>query len=211
MNTQKPLEHLPGLKWVGKLSLQDADILAGLGKKATSILETGMGASTLIFSQVCKDVTSIESNPKWLELTKKRLEHLGTINNVKLLSEIDPVLKYEEYDLVFIDCLEETRFENAKKAWENLKPGGILLFHDTNRQNYLRLAFTFIFTSYREVDYALVNLQASDGNSSNTTLIKKVSKGFKEQNWKFKEGKEPWAYSEDVTVDYTRMWEYNVD
>lgn len=203
-----PLKHLKGLKWVGKLSLQDADILAELGGQAISILETGMGGSTLIFSQVCKDVTSVESDPVWIDLTRKRLDHLGTLSSVRLLNKINPALD-KEYDLVFIDCLVETRLNHAAMAWRKLKPGGVLMIHDTNRSVYLNIATSFIASFLIDIDHATINKVASDGKSSNITYIKKMESGVKEFNWKNKENKPPWAYSEDRKVEITRMWEYN--
>jgi predicted O-methyltransferase YrrM len=201
------LKYLPGIKWVGKLSLEDADLLAEYGSKSASILEFGVGGSTLIFSQVSPNpIISVEEDDDWLALTKKRLDFLGTSEKVKLFKYGDPY-KVPEVDLIFVDGLRTSRLGFAEKYWDKLKVGGYLMFHDTTRQKYLEDTLTFISNRPYKISNAIINAPASNGKFSNITIIKK---GEPVINWKYEEDKPQWAYSEDLTVDFTKMWEYNI-
>lgn len=56
------LKYLPGLRWVGSLSIQDADLLAYHGYNSDSVLEFGVGGSTLIFGQTSRRVVSVDTS-----------------------------------------------------------------------------------------------------------------------------------------------------
>lgn len=206
LTNKQLLKHLPGLRWVGKLSLQDADILAGLAKQSNSILETGAGGSTLIFAQCTNHIVSIESDQRWINLTQERLTHLGLQDRVTFHTDIEPAL-IQPYDMIFIDCLLNTRLQHAKKAWKFLKPGGCLLIHDTTRTYHFKIASDFIQANLLEIKHILINTLASDGNPSNMTIIYKMDEGLRELDWKLHEGKEPWTYGER-NIKTNLFWEY---
>ena len=50
-----------------------------------SVLEFGMGGSTVWLSQFDISLTSVDDNPKWYELVKERLEELGRMDRVELV------------------------------------------------------------------------------------------------------------------------------
>lgn len=204
------LKHLPGIKWVGKLSLEDADLLAEYGSKSSSVLEFGVGGSTLILSQVVptNNIICIEEDKNWLDLTKRRLDHLGTLHKVNLHMYGTRNLFNEEtkFDFMFIDGNWETRLSFVSKHWKYLTEGGVMMYHDTTRQKYLADVQSFITKRFTEIDHAIINAPASNGKSSNITIVKKGKRPS--LNWKYNEGKELWTYSEDRTVDPLQMWEY---
>ena len=211
------LEHLKGLKWVGDLSLQDADLLAMYGRKSKSVLEFGAGGSTMIFGQTCSNVFSVETEPDWIELMQKRLNAIGC-RHVELM----PYSKYLSYlkdsglmfDTIFIDCHTSKRPAVIKHAWRFLKEDGVLLIHDTRKSSkYKHLnhpyatIFPYLFqthyTNIRSLDFCA---EASDGQRSNTTVI---IKGMIPEyvNWQDVENKPKWAYGSDTTA-VDQLWEY---
>ena len=75
---------MSNIKFIGDLSIQDALILAEFAKKSDYILEFGSGGSTQIFAQCLpKIVISVETSPKWIEITQKRLKMIDNISKVQ--------------------------------------------------------------------------------------------------------------------------------
>lgn len=211
------LEHLKGLKWVGDLSLQDADLLAMYGKKSESVLEFGIGGSTMIFGQTCKNVLSIETEPDWIELMQTRLNSIDC-QHVQLMpySEYLPYLKNSgiTFDTIFVDCHTSRRAATIKHSWRFLKEGGSLLIHDTRKslkykdiQHPYATIFPFLFETHfvdiRKID---ICAEASDGERSNTTVITK-GRIPDYVNWQTTENKPQWAYGSDKAV-VDQLWEY---
>lgn len=198
------MKNLIGMQFIGDLSLQDADLLAGYGKASKSILEFGIGGSTQIFAQCLPDkLVSVETDANWVE---------ATINKLSLIeNKTSPVIQdYNasidgDYDLIFVDGVDQLRLPFAKKTWEKLKVGGVMIFHDTRREidfvNSIRLAKAY----FNEIDFIEVNAKASNGKSSNMTVIKK--KELEPYvNWHGVEDKPRWAYG--TTDPVSELWRY---
>ena len=176
-NGVEELEHIKNLKWVGGLSLEDADILAMYGRKCPSVLEYGSGGSTLIFAQTSKNVISIEGDQRWIDAVQRRLDMIGEATcpvefvhyeGRKLVADSN-----EKVDLVFIDGVFGKRLQVALECWPLVKPGGYLMFHDTNRLTDSQLLHDFCINNYTSIDYVQYNLVASNGECSQISAVKK--------------------------------------
>lgn len=207
---QKPVVDLKFIKdvgFIGDLSLQDADVLAYHSMNSKSILEFGAGGSTQIFSQCCDgNVISVETSPEWVDKT------LINLSKIKKCSEVTFV-EYQtdfpmRFDVIFVDGVDHLRADFAEKTWNNLKVGGVMIFHDTRREHDFRNAMQLVFKHFNEISCIEVNAQASDGKSSNMTVIcKKDHEGY--VDWNQSENKPLWAYG--VTDDSVnqQLWRLN--
>ena len=169
------LKHIENLKWVGVLSLEDADVLAQYGHSA-NILEFGSGGSTLIFAQVANNVVSIETHSDWIQAVEERLQLVPNPCPVSILSyeyvrDLADISQF--YDVVFVDGLTHKRADFALAAWSSLKTGGVMLFHDTKRSPYIDHVLTVAGVKLLEIESAFFNVAASNGRASNITVIKK--------------------------------------
>lgn len=191
------MNHLSDIKFVGDLSLQDADILAMYGRKSSSILEFGCGGSTQIFSQ-CKpqSLVSVDTSRQWIDVTKKRLQKVvGTEVHFVLtdnwLNNIPP----GTYDLIFVDGIDHLRRKFAIDYWDKLKDNGVMIFHDTRRFADFQNAAWVAQLHFNEISQIDVNAKASCGNSSNMTVLhKKPLENY--VNWNHVEGKPLHAYGD---------------
>jgi len=205
------LTNLDKIKFIGDLSLQDADILAKFGRQSKSIIEFGSGGSTQIFSQCgCNSVTSIETDPNWINLTKKRLSQLNEASVVEFFSytHLDKIIFGKQYDLIFVDGVDHLRREFAITTWKYLQVGGVMIFHDTRRFNDFQNVAWIAQLYFNEINRIDINLAASDGISSNMTVIHK--KSYEPyQNWNHTENKPLWAYGSQPNTEDIPLWSQN--
>lgn len=197
--------YIGGIKFIGDLSLQDADLLSYYGSNSESILEFGCGGSTQIFSQICKDVTCIETDQKWVDLTQTRLSKISNANPVhfKSYSEIP---SNKQFDLILVDGVDNLRKPFAIETWKYLKVGGVMMFHDTRRFDDFQTAMWITQLYFNEIDSIRVNAKASDSKSSNLTIItKKKFEGY--VNWNESEGKPLWSYGDPNYDGEILSWE----
>jgi predicted O-methyltransferase YrrM len=161
------------MKFIGDLSLEDADLLSLYGKRAKRILEFGCGGSTQIFSQCNPDrLISIETNQQWVEVTKRRVSKLGGTEPEFRPYDFIPLT--EEFDLIFVDGIDSLRRDFALGTWKTLKVGGVMIFHDTRRfQDFQNVAWV-VQTYFNEILTININARARNNKSSNiTTILKK--------------------------------------
>lgn len=200
------LIHLKNKKFIGDLSLQDADILVQYADQSRDILEFGSGGSTQLLSQsAVNSIISIETNASWIEKTQKKLQTLNTAHKVTFLPYTDQF--YQEFDMIFVDGVWNLRQQFATETWKNLRVGGVMLFHDTRRdfdfENMLLVSRRF----YTEISAIDVNARASDGQSSNISVIHKKSPE-PYVNWNETENKPLWSYgSGEPPTD--ELWSYD--
>jgi SAM-dependent methyltransferase len=198
------LTYLNHKKFIGDLSLQDADILAQYASSSSTILEYGSGGSTQIMSQCgASEIISVETSKYWIQLTQQRIsqiEHHTPVEFVNYRTNFT-----QTFDLIFVDGVWQNRENFAIQTWNNLRVGGVMLFHDTRRDFDCQIALSVAKKFYLEVEKVEINARASDGNSSNTTILhKKIAEPY--INWNNVEGKPKWAYGdEDPTQP---LWEY---
>lgn len=201
------LQNLGDYKFIGDLSLQDADVLACFGKQAKRILEFGVGGSTQIFAQ-CKPALlyCVETDPEWIGLTRKRLDLLSDKTNPVffMYNNLLEITKDQKYDLVFVDGVDNLRRDFAIKTWDALAVGGVMVFHDTRRpqdfQNVAWVAQLF----FNEISRIYVNAVASNSVSSNVSVIvKKQHEPY--VNWNYEENKQLSDYSVPGTTSM-KLW-----
>lgn len=176
-NGMKELEHIIGLEWIGGLSLEDADVLAEYGRKCPDVLEYGAGGSTLIFAQTSKNVLSIEGDQRWIDGVQRRLDMVQNetcpvefvhYNDRKLICDAN-----EKVDLVFIDGVFSKRLQVALECWSLVKPGGYLMFHDTNRLTDSQLVHDFCINNFTSIESVHYNVVASNDQASQISIIRK--------------------------------------
>lgn len=212
------LKHLGKIKFIGDLSLEDADILAKYAKQSVNILEFGVGGSTQIFSQCFPSTfVAVDNNQFWIDVTNKRIQslenkvnprfHLWNPDNVS----VDPYHIFSDYnegffDTIFIDGFWHYRKMFANASWNLLKPGGVVIFHDTKRHFDFEIAIDFAKEKYTEIKLIKTNAEASNGKSSNMTVLhKKVAEPY--VNWHETEGKPEWAYGDPAYDGKLLPWQ----
>lgn len=216
------LEHLNGIKWVGDLSLQDADLLAMYGRKATRVLEHGSGGSTMILAQTAQQVISLEDNVSWNDVITQRLRNLNLDHKVTVLghqlSTFINLIKEHKFDLVFVDGAAKDRVAFIQGTWNSITDGSYILIHDSRyyddkhitwRGTYRTdLVATEVLRRYpNQIGEVIFNAKASDGQKSNITIIRKEIQPVYE-NWQALENKPSWSYGSDQLI-LDQFWEYN--
>lgn len=201
------LKFIKNVGFIGDLSLQDADVLARHAVNAQFILEFGSGGSTQIFAQCCKGkVLSVETSREWIKKTEINIRKIQSKTEVVFLDYISDFVG--QFDLIFVDGVDHLRSDFAEKTWKNLKVGGAMIFHDTRREHDFKNALKLIGDHFNEIDVVEVNAKASDGKSSNLTVIRKKNyEGY--VDWNQSENKPLWAYG--VTDDSVnqQLWRLN--
>ena len=191
------LEYLDNFKFIGDLSLQDADVLCCYGRKAKRILEFGVGGSTQLFAQ-CKPqlLYCVETDPEWIGLTRKRLDLISNKTNPVFFtySNIPQITNDQKYDLIFVDGVDDKRLDFAIKTWNALDVDGVMIFHDTKRPQDFKNAAWIAQLYFNEISRMYINATASNGKSSNlTVLVKKAHEPY--VNWNYAENKSLSSYS----------------
>ncbi len=200
------LSYLKNKKFIGDLSLQDADVLVKHAEKSKSVLEFGAGGSTQLLAQCgCIDITSVETDAKWIEATKQRLTQIATESTINFIPYTEQF--NQEFDLIFVDGVDNLRRQFAIGTWKYLKIGGIMLFHDTRRfQDFQNVAWVSQLY-HNEISCIMVNESASDGATSNITAIhKKLHEPY--VNWNYSEDKPLWSYAALPNTESFPLWQY---
>jgi hypothetical protein len=122
-NLENPLPWFtyPAIEYLTQLNLQ-----------AMTVLEWGLGNSTLFFSKRCFHITSIEHDPVWFD--KIRIQLPKNVD-AKLLDEKDyvnyPLELNKEFDLIIVDGI--LRKDCLDLAIKILKKTGIIIFDNSDR------------------------------------------------------------------------------
>ena len=201
------LTNLGKFKFIGDLSLQDADVLVNYGKRSAKILEFGVGGSTQLLAQ-CKpeELFSVETDFAWVNLTRTRLDKIEDKKDPVFLNydQIASITNVHKFDLIFVDGVDNLRRDFAIKTWASLKDDGVMIFHDTRRHQDFQNAAWVAQLYFNELEWIDVNCRASDFKSSNmTVLCKKPHEPY--VNWNHAEDKPLWAYSIPGT-DNPELW-----
>ena len=110
-----------------------------------AVLEMGSGRSTIWFARRCRSVLSFEDNEFWQARTRELLDERGLANVELRLSQVEDLpreisgLPDAAFDLVVVDFLESpdvSRIDALKPAMKRVRPGGYLLFDDSDRPGY---------------------------------------------------------------------------
>lgn len=197
------LSTLGKIKFIGDLSLEDADVLAGHAQNSHAILEFGVGGSTQVMAQCGADhMRCVDTDKTWIEITAKRLTQIENATPVMFSSYTTNFA--EQYDLILVDGVDHLRREFAINTWQYLKAGGVMLFHDTRRFQDFQNAAWVAQLYFNEISSIDVNARASNGQSSNITVLhKKTLEPY--VNWNHTENKPAWAYG-SVMDENLPLW-----
>jgi hypothetical protein len=176
------------MDYIGDLSLQDAAVLEEFARKSPNILEFGVGASTQIFSQCLPThLTSVETDANWIKLVESKISSFSTKVIPKFLTY---TTSFDcQYNLIFVDGVDNLRLDFAINTFKYLPVGGWMLFHDTRRLNDFGNALNLIGQYPLEVGTCHFNYK----NSNITAIQKKHYEPY--INWQTVEGKQPQQYS----------------
>jgi hypothetical protein len=153
------------MKYLGLISKFDAAVLEKYGKWAGKTLEFGMGGSTMIFAQCGTQLYSLETDPYWIDRTRSNLVDLGAdFSKIRLMGYNPglPGCDGQLFDLVFVDGTAEDRFPFALAAFQRLKLGGWILFHDTRCKEDLRNMLDMMLVYQNEIGEVKMNMDHSN-------------------------------------------------
>ena len=108
------------------------------------VLEWGPGRNTEIFQETDAEIISIEHNKEWY---KKAQKYNSDVKQIPIKLNTDyatrPLLKdWGKFDIVFVDG--RRRVECCLVAKRLLKEGGVVMLHDSNRNNYRKVIDRYI-------------------------------------------------------------------
>lgn len=192
------------MKVIGDLSRADISVLHRFGNKSKRILEFGAGGSTHIFAQcdAPEHIVSVETAQEWIDITQERMATLDNPKPVHFINYDIHALQDthgSNWDLIFIDGMDNLRHHSAHRTWADLNIGGVMLFHDTRRKQDYGNAISIVSTHYNEIESVLCNY----ADSNITVITKKHYAGW--ENWNKTEGKPMWAYGHDM--NQITLWE----
>ncbi len=186
----------------GDLSKADIVILVQTCRNK-HVVEYGVGASTILISQVAKSLISFDTDQNWINITKNNLKNIDKMCEPKfiLISKEETILPKYECDVLFDDGHSCLRSEFLKQYWlEHIKEKAIL--HDA-RTNYAvniiknMLSWYDIENYIKERDIWVLNPYLGSLISiewcpmeSNMVILNKRSYILKYENWNITEKKE---------------------
>jgi predicted O-methyltransferase YrrM len=179
------------IPYIGCVSREDATLLQSLAERADRILEFGSGASTQIFAEYGRGtVDSVETDPAWVERTKRNLAILD-IKGPVTFHDARSFKPRGAWDLIFVDCVDDMRESAALMSWPHLAVGGVICFHDTRRTvphgtcetSDVQHVCAVVAAFSPEIASVILNQ-----NDSNTTVITKRLPLLYE-NWQVSEGR----------------------
>lgn len=122
------------------MSFLESMCRAGSYKK---LLDFGSGFSSYVFRDYAKKdpsikVWSVDDDPQWIEKTREYLRcHQLSDNNLTLLEKF-VIAPERDFDLVLLDLnFVEVRKNYIKLAVECCKPGGMVVFDDVHKPEFM--------------------------------------------------------------------------
>lgn len=182
------------MRYIGDISRADAELLAQYARGASRILEFGSGASTQVLAQSSsKDaaLVSVETDPAWIERTRKNLARLSIRKAVRFVpyKQWKAIRRTEtSFGLIFNDGADRFRERFALESWALLEIGGRLLFHDTRRENDLRKVLAVVNEHFLEIS----SIGLNEAGSNITVITRKAPEPW--VDWNVVEGRAKWEY-----------------
>jgi hypothetical protein len=178
------------VNFTGDLSIADSNVLLWYGTHASHILEFGVGGSTQIFAQCNpKLLLCVETSKAWADAVSRKIINDFPEATLPIMLGYTETF-WQSFNLVLIDGVDYKRLDFAMAAWNNLAPGGHMLFHDTRRPNDWGNALLVAKHYGSEVDSVLLNV-----DDSNITVVHKRMKPMAYENWNEVEGLPMSAYN----------------
>lgn len=149
------------------------------------VLEFGSGWSTIWFAGMDCIVTSVEHHSGWYHEVVSKLHMLDLdrltrmyLHHPQNYYKVFDSWKEQEFDIVYVDCIDEYRVDVAQKSLQLLKPDGILILDDT----HWSLWKPFVDRLNKDKHYYMENVfdgmhKRKDGETHyhHTTVFRKVS------------------------------------
>jgi predicted O-methyltransferase YrrM len=98
------------------------------------VLELGGGYSSRWFADRCRNLTVMETDPKWRRIITQSLT--GCKAHCSVRDSLNWVQGFGGVDLVLVDCVENLRFKATQIGWNCLGEGGWLVFDDAQRPRH---------------------------------------------------------------------------
>jgi len=147
-------------------------------------------------------LVTVETDPRWIDRTMSRVAMLG--------KKTEPAFVPFDYyptnfaaDLIFVDGASELRGKFCLNTWEQLKVGGVMIFHDTRRPEYFQHVLNLSHKFFNEIGRIDVN-----ANQSNMTVVHK-SPRLSYVDWNQTESKPAWAYGNAEHPEKDTLWQIN--
>jgi hypothetical protein len=129
----------------GDLSRADVVVLVQACRGKT-VVEFGIGGSTIILSQVAEKVVSYETKQVWIDRFKDEFDKLDNVQFRILEENIDAeITDIEDCDVLFVDGWSLLRWPFLKAYWSHVKECAIL--HDA-RSPYAPNVVSKMITEY---------------------------------------------------------------
>ena len=145
-----------------------------------SVVEFGMGASTLLLARCAKKLVSYDTDQKWCDVTQRRTAQIPDktcepqlVFSPRVPRSIPPC------DVLFVDGLSSQRIEWGRKFFQR-RVGHAVLIHDSRRRECWRIIGKLVM--YKETSRWIDNIQFHVGDS-NMIIVWKRSKSANYFNW----------------------------
>lgn len=142
-------------EYIPQFSYPFLEILKNKISNKMSVLEFGIGFSSIYFAKHCKSITIVEHDPTWA----KKIGDLLTNNSTILLEEnldnyLAPLKKDDSvYDIVIIDGIGYLRNMCAEASLDKISDKGIIIFDDTERSEYNEAIDKIIAKGFKRLDF----------------------------------------------------------
>jgi len=146
----------------GKLSRADTVVLAMECRKAKTIYEFGIGASTYLIHQNAScdsKLVHTETEQFWIDEVKTRLpEMLRGCKSTRdwVIDKIEDDHNFDGddgiYDLIFVDGFHAMRPLALRKLWLQLRIGGVMLVHDGRHPREINQVHEFLKDRWLEIE-----------------------------------------------------------
>lgn len=105
-------------------------------RNPSRVCDLGSGFSSYVLRRVCADVTSVDTDPAWLEATRQFLDRWA-MDTTRIVGWDDWLGGTDLYDLMFHDLAQGDLREQAMwLAVERLAPGGLIVFDDAHHHTH---------------------------------------------------------------------------
>lgn len=156
LSVRKGMPVDPAGKPIPWLCYATIDFLAKKLQPTFHVFEYGSGNSTLWLAERVASVTSVEHDQNWYELVQKKVQAILNITlfygNRAAGDYVEQLAKQEQkFDLIIIDGRD--RVACAKNCLGSLSEQGVILFDNTDRENYQEGIDFLIHNGFKKIDF----------------------------------------------------------
>jgi len=142
-------------EYIPQFSYPFLEILKQRINKKMSVLEFGIGFSSIYFAKHCKNITIVEHDPIW---AKKIGDLLTENSNILLEENLDNYLgplkgDTFKYDIIVIDGIGDLRNMCTEVSLEKVSDKGVIIFDDTERAEYKEAMEKIVAKGFKRLDF----------------------------------------------------------